>query len=120
MKSGPLTLEARVTPEVFREFAFFDTFRRQKRWRGPALFALIMGGFAAVCFALRESREQAVLIGTVLLVVGGYLLKEFVIGRTPDPEHISIELAQVDEYNNLTLLADTYWGAYELRGMKAN
>ncbi len=56
---------------------------------------------------------------TVLLVVGGYLLKEFVIGRTPDAEHISIELAQVDEYNNLTLLADTYWGAYELRGMKA-
>lgn len=70
MKSGPLTLEARVTPEVFREFAFFDTFRRQKRWRGPALFTLMMGGFAAVCFALRESREQAVLIGTVLLVVG--------------------------------------------------
>ena len=56
---------------------------------------------------------------TVLLVVGGYLLKEFVIGRTPDVEHISIELAQVDAYNNLTLLADTYWGAYELRGMKA-
>ena len=56
---------------------------------------------------------------TVLLVVGGYLLKEFVIGRTPDAEHISIELAQVDAYNNLTLLADTYWGAYELRGMKA-
>lgn len=62
MKSGPLTLEARVTPEVFREFAFFDTFRRQKRWRGPVLFTLMMGGFAAVCFALR--------IGTVLLVVG--------------------------------------------------
>lgn len=70
MKSGPLILEARVTPEVFREFAFFDTFRRQKRWKGPVLFALIMGGFAAVCFALRESREQAVFIGTVLLVVG--------------------------------------------------
>lgn len=70
MKSGPLALEARVTPEVFREFAFFDTFRRQKRWKGPALFALIMGGFAAVCFALRGSREQAALIGTVLLVVG--------------------------------------------------
>lgn len=56
---------------------------------------------------------------TVLLVMGGYLLKEFVIGRTPDAEHISIEFAQVDAYNNLTLLADTYWGAYELRGMKA-
>ena len=57
---------------------------------------------------------------TVLLVVGGYLLKEFVIGRTPDAEHISIEFAQVDGGNNLTLLADTYWGAYELRGLKAS
>lgn len=56
---------------------------------------------------------------TVLLVVGGYLLKEFVIGRTPDAEHISIELAQVDAENNLNLLADTYWGAYELRGLKS-
>ena len=56
---------------------------------------------------------------TVLLVMGGYLLKEFVIGRTPDAEHISIDFAQVDEYNNLTLLADTYGGAYELRGLKS-
>ena len=70
MKSGPVWLDARITPEVFREFAFFDTFRRQKRWKGPALFALIMGGFAGVCFALRGSREQAALIGAVLLVVG--------------------------------------------------
>lgn len=57
---------------------------------------------------------------TVLLVVGGYLLKEFVIGRTPDPESISVELAQVDGDNNLTLLLDTYHGAYELRGLKAD
>lgn len=56
---------------------------------------------------------------TVLLVVGGYLLKEFVIGRTPDVEHISIENPQVDAENNLNLLADTYWGAYELRGLKS-
>lgn len=70
MKSGSVWLDARITPEVFREFAFFDTFRRQKRWKGPALFALIMGGFAGVCFALRGSREQAALIGAVLLLVG--------------------------------------------------
>ncbi len=56
---------------------------------------------------------------TVLLVVGGYLLKEFVIGRTPDAEHISIENPQVDAENNLNLMADTYWGAYELRGLKS-
>lgn len=56
---------------------------------------------------------------TVLLVVGGYLLKEFVIGRTPEAEYISIENPQVDAENNLNLLADTYWGAYELRGLKS-
>lgn len=57
---------------------------------------------------------------TVLLVIGGYLLKEFVIGRTPDPEYINIENPQVDAENHLTLLADTYWGAYELRGLNAS
>ena len=56
---------------------------------------------------------------TVLLVMGGYLLKEFVIGRTPEAEYISIENPQVDAENNLNLLADTYWGAYELRGLKS-
>ena len=56
---------------------------------------------------------------TVLLVMGGYLLKEFVIGRTPEAEYISIENLQVDAENNLNLLADTYWGAYELRGLKS-
>lgn len=57
---------------------------------------------------------------TALAIAGGFLAKEFVIGRTPDPEHISIELAQVDESNGLTFLLDTYWGAYELRGLKAD
>lgn len=70
MKPKPLSLEARITPKVFREFAFFDTFCRQKRWKGPALFALIMGGFAAVCFVLQGMKAQAALIGTVLVVVG--------------------------------------------------
>lgn len=56
---------------------------------------------------------------TALVITGGFLMKEFVIGRTPEAEMISIQLAQVDENNNLTLLLDTYWGAYELRGLKA-
>lgn len=56
---------------------------------------------------------------TVLAVAGGYLLKEYVIGRTPEAEYISIENPQVDAENNLNLLADTYWGAYELRGLKS-
>lgn len=57
---------------------------------------------------------------TALIVAAGFLAKEFVIGRAPDPEMIDIELAQVDGENNLTLLLDTYWGAYELRGLKAD
>ena len=32
---------------------------------------------------------------------------------------IDIEAAQVDGENNLTLLLDTYWGAYELQGVKS-
>lgn len=56
---------------------------------------------------------------TALIVAAGFLTKEFVIGRAPEPETISIELAQVDEDNNLTLLLDTYHGAYELRRLKA-
>ena len=56
---------------------------------------------------------------TVLAVAGGYLLKEYVIGQTPEAEYISIENPQVDAENNLNLLADTYWGAYELRGLKS-
>lgn len=57
---------------------------------------------------------------TALVIAGGFLVKEFVIGQTPDPEMIDIELAQVDEENNLTLLLDTYWGAYELRGLRGS
>lgn len=56
---------------------------------------------------------------TVLLVWGGYWLKEFVIGRTPDPEDISIEIAEVNWKNELGLLVDTYNGAYMLRGLKS-
>ena len=56
---------------------------------------------------------------TALVIAGGFLMKEFVIGRTPEAEYISIENPQVDAENNLNLLADTYWGAYELRGLKS-
>lgn len=60
------------------------------------------------------------MVCTVLAVALGLLAREFVIGRTPDPEMIDIESAQVDGENNLTLLLDTYWGAYELRGLKSD
>ena len=70
MENRRISVQSTITPEIFREFAIFDTLRRQKRWRGPLLFALIMVGFAVVCFTQSGRREQAGLLGGVLLTVG--------------------------------------------------
>ena len=62
-------ITVRLEESVFRRFAVFDTFKRQKRWRSPAIFAGIMLAFAAVCFCLR-GKSQSALIGSVLAVIG--------------------------------------------------
>lgn len=54
----------------FLRFALFDTFHVKKRWKTPVLFVCLMTAFAAACFALRQSREQALLLGGVLLGIG--------------------------------------------------
>lgn len=79
MAAKEITVEAQITPEVFREFALFDTLRRQKRWRRPALFAALMAVFSLVCFCVGDRVRGAVLLGGVLLGVGlvlpvGYFL----------------------------------------------
>lgn len=70
MENQSFIFLSRVSPEVFRSFALFDAFRRQKRWRGPALFAAIFSAFALVCLILGRNLPQSGLIGGVLLVVG--------------------------------------------------
>ncbi len=70
MESRSVLIPCRISPEVFRSFAVFETFRRQKRWRSPALFAAIFTAFALVCFTLGRSLPQSGLLGGVLLVVG--------------------------------------------------
>lgn len=70
MKQNALVIQSRITPEVFREFAVFDTMYRQKRFLRPLVFTVIMAGFAAVCFSQRGQRPQAALLGGVLLAVG--------------------------------------------------
>ncbi|WP_295750877.1 DUF4825 domain-containing protein [uncultured Oscillibacter sp.] len=64
-------------------------------------------------------RVALAVLCTVVVLVGAFLVKEFVIGRAVDPESISIQCAEVDEQGSLTFLADTYWGAYELRGLRS-
>lgn len=89
-----------VTPEVFRAFALFDTFRRQKMWRRPLLFTLIFAAFAAACFAMGSRVNGAVLLGGVLLGVGlilpaGYFLNYILAlrrqAKTLDPSGKRIE-----------------------------
>ena len=70
MKDKVISVQAKITPEIFREFALFDTMYRQKRYRGPLLFAVILTVFAGVCFSQQGRREQAVLMGGVLLAIG--------------------------------------------------
>ena len=65
-----LTIPATIDSSDFISFALFYTFRRKKRWKMPLLFAIIMSAFAIVCFAMRKTRAQATLLGTVLLSIG--------------------------------------------------
>lgn len=70
MEPKTLVIQSKITPEVFREFALFDTMYRQKRYRSPLLFAAILTVFACICFTQQGRREQAILLGAVLLTVG--------------------------------------------------
>lgn len=70
MAKKELLIPARITPDVFREFAVYDAMKRQKRWRGPLAFALVFMAFSAVCYTQAARVRGAGLLGTVLLAVG--------------------------------------------------
>lgn len=65
-----LKIEARITPEAFREYSYFDIFTRRKRYRGPLLFFLILAVSAGICFTQVGRRDSAAFLGGVLLAVG--------------------------------------------------
>ena len=64
-----MTIEVELSGNEFRRFTVFDVLRRRKQWRGPVLFALILGLSAALCFT-KSGTRGAVLLGNVLLAVG--------------------------------------------------
>lgn len=70
MEARTMRVQSRITPEVFRNFALFDTFRRQKRHLRPLIFGIIMLLFAAVCFTQIGKHDNAALLGGVLAAVG--------------------------------------------------
>lgn len=69
-EKNSITVPCNITGRSFARFAMYDTFVRRKGYRAPLAFVLLMGAFAAVCFTLLRDREQASLLGTVLLSVG--------------------------------------------------
>ncbi len=71
MKVNALTVHVRMDARIFRRFALFDTFIRQRKWKAPVLFLAIFVAFSAVAFA--SGRNQSGMIGTVLLAVGTLL-----------------------------------------------
>ena len=68
MMEKQLLIPSRVDADTFIRFGLFDTFRLQKRWRLPALFALILCAAAVVC--LVSGRTGGNLLGGILLLVG--------------------------------------------------
>ena len=64
-----MTIDVELSGAEFRRFTIFDLLRRRKQWRGPVLFALILGLSAVLCFT-RTQTQGAVLLGNVLLTVG--------------------------------------------------
>ena len=107
-QTAALTLEGNIDGAIFRRFAVFDAFTRRKAWRNPLLFAVILSAFAVVCFLGRNGREQAVLLGTVLLSIGIVLPLVWVgmflgsVRRQAKASGLSLEKAQY----YVTLLSD--------------
>lgn len=64
-----MTIDVLLSKELFRRFTIFDVLQRRKLWRSPVLFALILSVSACICFLMRQV-DGAVILGTVLLIVG--------------------------------------------------
>lgn len=120
MENQAVILLSRVSPEVFREFAMFDAFRRQKRWRGPALFAAIFSAFAILCLTLGRDRPQSGLIGGVLLVVGWGLPLFYVLHFLHSVEAQSKKLRLAQRRPAYTVRLDNAGMSVEQNGQKAS
>lgn len=69
-KDSTIIVPVRIDRKIFRDFSVFDVLVRQRRWQRPLVFALILLFFAVLCFAQVGKRDGAVLLGSVLAVVG--------------------------------------------------
>lgn len=70
MKKADFTVSVKINQTIFKHFALFDTFRRQRRWKAPVIFIGIMSLFSFIAFSRVGKAEQAALLGIVLLSIG--------------------------------------------------
>lgn len=70
MDRTEIVIRCKMDGETFQKYALFDTFRRRKRWRSPAVFAAVFCMLAALCFIVQLRRGQFPILGWVLLVIG--------------------------------------------------
>lgn len=64
-----MKMSVMLDEKVFRDFTIFDILKRRKYWKSPVIFASIMTFSAVVCFLMHKV-DGAVLLGTVLAVIG--------------------------------------------------
>lgn len=65
-----ISIPVQISDREFASFALFDAAKINRRFRLPLIFACIMGGFSLICFLMKSRAEQAVLLGSVLLIIG--------------------------------------------------
>lgn len=70
MGKKELLLPVRITPPAFQEFAVYDAMHRQKRWRGPLLFALALIALSIFCYTMTVGWSWGRWAGTALLALG--------------------------------------------------
>ena len=64
-----MDIDVMLTADLFKRFTLFDTFKRRKMWRSPAIFAAILCTCGCICLIMRHV-DGAVLLGCVLLIIG--------------------------------------------------
>lgn len=106
MEPETLTIASKISGEMFREFALYDTLRRQKRWQRPALFALFFLALALLALSRADTTKGAALLGGVLLAVGlglpiayfaGFFLSVRKRARQIDPREIAYTITMNED-----------------------
>ncbi|MBR3106890.1 MAG: YcxB family protein [Clostridia bacterium] len=67
-QSSPIVIPVKLDEKTFKRFARFDMLTLRRQWVRPAVFSLILIGFAIVSLLIQK--EQSGLLAAVLLTVG--------------------------------------------------